>query len=63
MYLTGSRNRVESARRLIAHAVGAEDRDPLSHQDELAGYMTLFPAVFSKGNYECWYCGRLALII
>ena len=39
----------ESARRLISRAVGSQNRDALSQQDELAGYMTCFRQYSQEG--------------
>lgn len=39
----------ESARRLISGAVGSQNRDSLSKQDELAGYMTCFRQYSQQG--------------
>ncbi len=39
----------ESARRLISKGTGPENRDQLSHSDELTGYMTCFRQYSAKG--------------
>jgi predicted amidohydrolase YtcJ len=39
----------ESARRLIARGTGSENRDQLTHSDELTGYMTCFRQYSAKG--------------